>query len=173
VRLAICHEVLCITVIHERDKARVAVRQKVNVHEQTTADRINDIDMRGTVRDAEHDRAWLTIVIVSGVTYKFMASMFSAGVSANSRILGARLVVAVILRAMFLVLGGVVLLAAGNRNRQGVATVTVLVVLGRARVISSGLDHALQFVGLVCGISLKKDDAHFDPLLSKEDFQVV
>jgi hypothetical protein len=118
VRLAIYHEVLCITVIQESDKARVAVRQKVNVHEQTTADRINDIGMRGTGRDAERDSTWLTVVIASVlVTNKFMASMFSAGVGANNRILGARLVVAGILRALFLVLGGVVLLAARSRKR--------------------------------------------------------
>ncbi|KAJ5805047.1 hypothetical protein N7474_010934 [Penicillium riverlandense] len=149
------------------------VRQKVNVHEQTPADRINDIGMRGTVRDAERDRAWLTVVIASVVTHKFMSSMFSAGVSANSRIMGVWLVVAVILRALLLILG-VVLLAAGSWNRQGVAAVAALVVLGRARVNPSGLDHALPFAGLMWGILLKrKDDAHFDPFLSKEHFQVV
>lgn len=146
----------------------------MNVHEKTTADRINDIGMRNTGRDTERDRAWLTVVIASApVTYKFMASMFSAGVSANRSILGARFVVAVILKAMFPILGGVVPLAAASRNWQGVAAVAVLVVLGRARVTSSGLKHTLQFVGLVCCIFLKKkDDAHFDALLSKEDSQV-
>lgn len=91
----------------------------MNVHEQTTADRINDIDMRDTGRGAERDCTWLTVVIASvPVTHKSMASMFSAGVSANSRILGARLVVTVMTRALFLVFGRIVLLAAaGSRKR--------------------------------------------------------
>jgi hypothetical protein len=62
---AIVHEILCVTAIHEGNKACGAPRDKVDVHEQTTADRMNDVGMHDTIRDTERDRAWVTVVDVS------------------------------------------------------------------------------------------------------------